>query len=106
MKGNKWGQDCDSRVIYFFKIGDRGIKFHYINESFWSAPAEGYILLCCAGISFGNPGNAGIGVIARNYKSQVLGTLTGGVGVADKAIAGEYAVLCALEWLSLWNAIR
>ncbi|XP_026419369.1 uncharacterized protein LOC113315284 [Papaver somniferum] len=98
MKGNKWSQDYDSQVLSFFKIGDRNIKFNCIKETFWIAPAADFTLFCCDGISFGDPGNAGIGVIARDCNSQVFSTLTGGISVALTSIAGEYVVLCALEW--------
>ncbi|XP_026396060.1 uncharacterized protein LOC113290693 [Papaver somniferum] len=97
MKCNKWNQEYDSQVLAYFKIGDRKIKFNCIKEIFWTAPATDF-LLCCAGISFGDPGKAGVGVIARDCSSQVIGTLTGGMGVALTSIAAEYVILCALEW--------
>ncbi|XP_026452231.1 uncharacterized protein LOC113352645 [Papaver somniferum] len=65
----------------------------------WTAPVDGVTLFFCAGKSFGEPGNAGLGVIARDCNSKVIGTLTGGIGVASSSIAGEYAIICALEWV-------
>ncbi|XP_026410604.1 uncharacterized protein LOC113305821 [Papaver somniferum] len=59
---------------------------------------DGYILFYCDGVSFGNPGNAGFGVVARDNISQVIGTLSGGVGIATNSIAEIYVILCALEW--------
>ncbi|XP_026416976.1 uncharacterized protein LOC113312438 [Papaver somniferum] len=98
MKGNKLSQNYDTQILSFFKIGDRSIKFNCIKENYWAAPADGVTLFCCAGKSFGEPGNAGLGVIARDCNNQVIGTLTGGIGVASSSIAAEYAILCALEW--------
>ncbi|XP_026460828.1 uncharacterized protein LOC113361980 [Papaver somniferum] len=68
-----------------------------IIKEIWMTTASDFTLFCCAGISIGEPGNAGIGVIARGCNSQVIGTLTGGIGVALSSIACEYSVLCALE---------
>ncbi|XP_026428241.1 uncharacterized protein LOC113324121 [Papaver somniferum] len=40
----------------------------------------------------------GFGIIARDSNCQVIGTLSGGVGITSNFIAEIYAVLCALEW--------
>ncbi|XP_026459371.1 uncharacterized protein LOC113360034 [Papaver somniferum] len=98
MKGNRWGQDYDSRIITFFKLGTRYIKFTCIKECFWHPPKENYIQFRCDGASFGNPGNAGFGIIARDSNCQVIGTLSGGVRITTNFIAEIYAVLYALEW--------
>ncbi|XP_026428725.1 uncharacterized protein LOC113324643 [Papaver somniferum] len=98
MKGNRWGQNYDSQIISFFKLGTRYIKFMCIKELFWYPPKEDYILFCCDGASFGNLGNTGFGVLARDSNFQVIGTLSGGVGIATNFIVEIYVVLCALEW--------
>ncbi|XP_026411069.1 uncharacterized protein LOC113306335 [Papaver somniferum] len=65
---------------------------HRMKGNKWSQNYDTQVL------SFFKIGNAGLGVIARDCNSQVIGTLTGGIDVALSSIAGEYAILCALEW--------
>ncbi|XP_026417457.1 uncharacterized protein LOC113312939 [Papaver somniferum] len=61
------------------------------------------ILFCCDGVSFGNPGAAGFGIVIRNHLFQVLGTLSGGIGVASNYIAEVYVVICAAELTVTWD---
>ncbi|XP_026447851.1 uncharacterized protein LOC113348338 [Papaver somniferum] len=106
MKGNQWSQEYDFQVLSFFKIGDRKIRFNCIKEIYWTAPATEFTLYCCAGVSFGDPGKAGVGIISRDCRSQVIGTLTGGLGIAPTFIADEFAILCAIEWAALKESTK
>ncbi|XP_026398779.1 uncharacterized protein LOC113294607 [Papaver somniferum] len=98
MKGTRWELDYDLQIIEFFKLGPRCIKYREIRECSWNPPSEGDILFCCDGISLGNPGNAGFGIIARDYICQVVGTLSGWIGVANNYITKIMVVVCAIEW--------
>ncbi|XP_026450738.1 uncharacterized protein LOC113350841 [Papaver somniferum] len=88
----------DFQVLSFFKIGNRKIKYNCIKEIYWQAPETDFTLYCCAGVSFGDPGKAGVGIIARDCRSQVIGTLTGGLGITPSSIADAFAILCSIEW--------
>ncbi|XP_026450339.1 uncharacterized protein LOC113350414 [Papaver somniferum] len=98
MKGNQWNQEFDFQVLSFFKIGNRNIKYNCIKEIYWQAPETDFTMYCCVGASFGDPGKAGIGIIARDCRSQVIGTLTWGLGITLSSIADEFAILCVIEW--------
>ncbi|XP_026396942.1 uncharacterized protein LOC113291645 [Papaver somniferum] len=74
MTGTKWNQKYDMTIIEIFHLA-----------------------------SFGNPGVAGFGVCARNNNYEVLGTLSGGIGVATNYLEEIYAVVCAVELAVLWQ---
>ncbi|XP_026449120.1 uncharacterized protein LOC113349360 [Papaver somniferum] len=97
MKGNNWNQNYDLRVISFFNLGPRHNKFQCIKACYWSPPPIGYTLFCCDGFSFGNPGVAGFGIVVRNHSCQVIGVLSGGIGITNNYVAEVYAVVCAVE---------
>ncbi|XP_026416790.1 uncharacterized protein LOC113312247 [Papaver somniferum] len=72
MKGSRWGQAYDQQIIEFFKLGIRFSKYSCIKACHWSPPKHGYLLFCCDGSSFGNPRNAGFGIIVRDYEARIL----------------------------------
>ncbi|XP_026383258.1 uncharacterized protein LOC113278707 [Papaver somniferum] len=96
--GNRWGQNYDSQIMSFCMLGVSNIKYSGITECYWKSPTSGYTLFCCDGSSFGNPGSAGFGIIARDNECQVIGTLIGGLAITTNFIAELYAILCALKW--------
>ncbi|XP_026453663.1 uncharacterized protein LOC113354812 [Papaver somniferum] len=59
-------------------------------------------MFCCDGSSFGNTSAAGFGVVVRDHDCQVLGTLTGGIGIAFNYTAEVYAIICAMELAIEW----
>ncbi|KAI3982230.1 hypothetical protein MKX01_028360, partial [Papaver californicum] len=67
-------------------------------EVYWLPPMDRYILFCCDGASMGNPGNAGFGIIALSQDSQVVGTISGGLGITTNYIAEVMDVIWAIEW--------
>ncbi|XP_026416851.1 uncharacterized protein LOC113312302 [Papaver somniferum] len=84
--------------IYFFNIGNRSIKFQAIKECYWSNPKMGYVLFCCDGAAAGNPGMAGFGIITRSYNCEVIGTVSGRLGITTNYIGETLAVIWAIEW--------
>ncbi|XP_026416513.1 uncharacterized protein LOC113311946 [Papaver somniferum] len=106
MKGSRWGQSYDQQIIEFFKMGVRFSKYSCIKACYWSPPNQGYLLLCCDGTSFGNPGNAGFGIIVKDEHCSTIGTLSGGLGITTNYIVECFAVLCVVEWDILLNATR
>ncbi|XP_026452118.1 uncharacterized protein LOC113352522 [Papaver somniferum] len=103
MKRNKWNSDIDNQVILFFKLEPRKIRFQSIKSCHWNPPCPGFIMFCCDGASIGNPGFAGFGVVIRDHMSQVLGVITGGIGIATNYIAEVYAVISAVELDVKWG---
>ncbi|XP_026419876.1 uncharacterized protein LOC113315841 [Papaver somniferum] len=103
IKGNKWNQNYDHRIISFFNLGSRNFKFQCIKECYWFPPPIGYTMFCCDGSSFGNPGTAGFGFVIRDHVCQVIGVLSGGLGIATNYIAENYALLCAVELAGEWR---
>lgn len=91
--GNRWGQAYDFQVISYFNLRTRNIKFGGIKEFLWSSPDPGYTLCYCDGSSFGNPSNAGFGIVVKDNSCQVLGTMAGGIGIATNFNTEVYHVL-------------
>ncbi|XP_026416848.1 uncharacterized protein LOC113312299 [Papaver somniferum] len=57
----------------------------------------------CDGSSFGNPGTTGFGFVIRDHVCQVIGVLSGGLGIATNYIAENYALLCAVGLAGEWG---
>ncbi|XP_026459818.1 uncharacterized protein LOC113360530 [Papaver somniferum] len=106
IKGHKWSQVYDDQIINFFNLGHRKTKFQCIKACFWTAPTNGYVLFCCDGSSFGNPGAAGFEVVIRDEFCQVIGTLYGVLGMATNYIAENYAALRATELAMEWGLTK
>ncbi|XP_026459246.1 uncharacterized protein LOC113359893 [Papaver somniferum] len=101
--GIKWCQNHDQEIIVRFHLGLRHSRFQCIKKCHWLPPEQGFIMFCCDGSSFGNPGSAGFGVVVKDPACQVVGTLTGGIGVASNYLAETYGVMCALELEIQWS---
>ncbi|XP_026428236.1 uncharacterized protein LOC113324115 [Papaver somniferum] len=106
MKGSKWNQSYDLQVINFFNLGIRPNKFQCIKSCYLSPPPIGYTMFCCDGSSFGNPRAAGLGIVVRNHLCQVIGALSGGIGVTTNYITENFAVLCATELAGEWKLLN
>ncbi|XP_026399347.1 uncharacterized protein LOC113295215 [Papaver somniferum] len=63
-------------------------------------------MFCCDGSSFGNPGSAGFGVVIRDSNCQVLGAMSGGIGVATNYLAEYYGIMCAVELDVQWGMLK
>ncbi|XP_026410786.1 uncharacterized protein LOC113306012 [Papaver somniferum] len=98
MKGTRWSHDYDSKILDFFKLGNRGTKFTTIRECFWLLPPRGFVLFCCNGTAIGDPGLEGFGIIARDHESNVIGTISVGLGMDSSYIDKSFAVVWAIEW--------
>ncbi|XP_026399979.1 uncharacterized protein LOC113295864 [Papaver somniferum] len=101
--GTKWNQAYDNEIIARFDLGTRFSKFQLIKSCQWSPPEIGFVMFCCDGSSFGNPGAAGFGVVVRTSDCQVAATLSGGIGIASNYLAESYGVICAMELADQWN---
>ncbi|XP_026377818.1 uncharacterized protein LOC113272139 [Papaver somniferum] len=103
IKSNKWNTDNDIQVILSFNLGSRKIKFQCIKPCFWIPPSTGCVMFFCEGASIGNPGAAGFDVVIRDHFSQVLGVISGGIGIAINYIAEVYAIIGAVELVVEWK---
>ncbi|XP_026396987.1 uncharacterized protein LOC113291700 [Papaver somniferum] len=101
--GSKWNQNYDQEIIAKFQLGLRHCRFQYIRKCHCFPPKQDFIMFCCDGSTFGNPGTAGFGVVFRDSACQVLGTLTGGIGVASNYLEEAYGIMCALELEIQWS---
>ncbi|XP_026437380.1 uncharacterized protein LOC113335563 [Papaver somniferum] len=93
MHGARWGQVYDSNILNFFNLSNRRIRFQAIKECYWSSPKIGYVLFCCDGAAAGNPGIAGFGIITRGCNCEVIGTVSGGLGITTNYIAETLEVI-------------
>ncbi|XP_026396126.1 uncharacterized protein LOC113290759 [Papaver somniferum] len=100
IKNSMWNNDNDNQVILFFNLE---IKFQCIKPCFWIPPNGGCVMFCCDGASIGNPGAAGFGVVVRDHLSQVIGVISGGIGIATNYIAEVYAFIDAVELVVEWK---
>ncbi|XP_026415835.1 uncharacterized protein LOC113311204 [Papaver somniferum] len=98
MKATRWTHDYDSHILEFFKLGNKGSKFTTIRECVWLLPPRGVILFCCNGIALVDPGLAGFGIIYIDHDGAVVGTISGGLGIASSYIAKSFSVIWAFEW--------
>ncbi|XP_026399265.1 uncharacterized protein LOC113295130 [Papaver somniferum] len=101
--GTKWNQSYDAEIIARFNLGTRSSKFQCIKSCHWYPPEKGFVMFCCDGSSFGNPGSAGFGVVVRDPDFQVIATLTGGIGISSNYLEETYGVMCAMELVVEWK---
>ncbi|XP_026441437.1 uncharacterized protein LOC113340517 [Papaver somniferum] len=80
--------------------------FQYIKTCYWSPPEQDFVMFCCDGSSFGNPGSAGFGFVVRDSNCQVLGAMSGGIGVATNYLAEYYGIMCAVELDVQWGMLK
>ncbi|XP_026383639.1 uncharacterized protein LOC113279149 [Papaver somniferum] len=104
--GTKWNQKYDLEIIDKFQLGSRLSIFQLIKTCYWFPPEQEYVIFCCDGASFGNPGSAGFGVVVRDSNCQVLGALSGGIGIASNYLAESYGIMCALELAVQWKMMN
>ncbi|XP_026452161.1 uncharacterized protein LOC113352566 [Papaver somniferum] len=66
-----------------------------VKQCFFKFPARGQVLICCDGASKGNPGNAGLGFVARNDNGVCLRAASGELGIATNYLAEVMALIVA-----------
>ncbi|XP_026420035.1 uncharacterized protein LOC113316016 [Papaver somniferum] len=67
-------------------------------ECFWEPPEVNDIMLCCDGVSRGNPDIVGAGVIARGADLSVLGAMCVGFGIQTNYLDEIFCVIIGFEW--------
>ncbi|XP_026428848.1 uncharacterized protein LOC113324774 [Papaver somniferum] len=91
------------RILNYFKVRHRSCKTSTPIEISWTPPNQDEIMICCDGASFGNPGQAGSGVVFRDASSEVLGVLCVGLGWKTNFYAEVCAIIYGAIMAKRWN---
>ncbi|KAF6137179.1 hypothetical protein GIB67_030943 [Kingdonia uniflora] len=98
----------DLKIIKALNIQCRPRQGSIIESCRWELPAPNKIKICYDGLALGNPGNAGIGIIYRDNKGDVMGTYSKAIGHTTNYIAKIMANISKLQravtkgWRHLW----
>ncbi|XP_026428646.1 uncharacterized protein LOC113324546 [Papaver somniferum] len=103
MKGHMHNTLEELCILNYFKVRHRSCKTSTPIEISWSPPDQDEIMICCDGASFGNPGQAGAGVVFRNASSEVLGVLCVGLGWQTNFYAEVCAIIYGAIMAKKWN---
>lgn len=98
------GASLWSEYYWFFPNRCQIHKIQLHQGMFLDCSDYEYVFICCDGLSFGNPGGTGFGIITMDHAYQVIGTMSGGICTSKNYIddiAETFAVICALEWASV-----
>ncbi|XP_026383960.1 uncharacterized protein LOC113279481 [Papaver somniferum] len=80
-KGFMFNNQDDLRVLAYFRVQHRRVKIYDPKECYWVPPLVNELQLCCDGVSRGNPGRDGAGVVVCDSDANVLGAMSIGFGV-------------------------
>ncbi|KAF6165225.1 hypothetical protein GIB67_030407, partial [Kingdonia uniflora] len=83
----------DLQIISKLGVQVRARPLPRIASCRWTLPWFEEIKINCNGSTLGNPGKAGLGLIARNHSGDVLGVRTKGLGVLSRPDAECYAIV-------------
>ncbi|KAF6135445.1 hypothetical protein GIB67_027319, partial [Kingdonia uniflora] len=74
----------------------------------WGLPNQDEVKICCDGSALGNPGEAGIGIIYRNNKGEVMGKYSKFIGQATNFITEITSIISGVQkavkqgWRRVW----
>ncbi|KAF6135404.1 hypothetical protein GIB67_027278 [Kingdonia uniflora] len=74
----------------------------------WGIPTQDEVKICCDGSALGIPGVAGISIIYRNNKGEVLGIYSKSIGQATNFIAEITSIISGVQravtqgWRRVW----
>ncbi|XP_026410979.1 uncharacterized protein LOC113306234 [Papaver somniferum] len=97
MKGHMYNTLQELRILNYFKVRHRSRKTSTPIEISWIPPNQDEIMICFDGASFGNPEQAGSGVVFRDASSEVLGVLCVGLGWKTNLYAEDSEVPTGTE---------
>ncbi|XP_026454941.1 uncharacterized protein LOC113356133 [Papaver somniferum] len=103
MKGFMHNTVDDLRVMNYFRVKFRRVKQYDPIQCCWFPPDQREMLLCCDRASRNNPGVAGAGVVARDTRCGVVGSMEIGMGITSKFLAELYCIVVVLEWAVQWG---
>ncbi|XP_026378898.1 uncharacterized protein LOC113273380 [Papaver somniferum] len=72
IKGEMWECIYDFQVLRNFDLKRRLVRVKKIMELSFYLPAVNQLLVCCAGTSRGEPGNAGLGFVCRDNRGEFV----------------------------------
>ncbi|XP_026378216.1 uncharacterized protein LOC113272618 [Papaver somniferum] len=93
----------DLRILNYFRVQHRSCKIYLPKEVTWNPPNQDEIMLCCDGASFGNPDQAGAGVVFRDANAAVLDALSVGLGCQTNFYAEVCAITYGVMLTKRWN---
>ncbi|XP_026428430.1 uncharacterized protein LOC113324329 [Papaver somniferum] len=91
------------RILNYFKVQHRSCKISTPIEACWSPPNHDEIMICCDGVSLGNPGQDGAGVHFRDVNAAVLGVLCIGLGWQTNYCTEMDAIIYGVMLDKRWN---
>ncbi|XP_026433628.1 uncharacterized protein LOC113331058 [Papaver somniferum] len=103
MKGHMHNTLEELRILNYFKVQHRSCKTSTPIEISWTLRNQDEIMICCDGASFGNPGQAGSGVVFRDASSEVLGVLCVGLGWQTNFYSEVCAIIYGAIMAKRWN---
>ncbi|XP_026428874.1 uncharacterized protein LOC113324799 [Papaver somniferum] len=103
LKGHMNNSDDDVVLLNYFRVQHRSVKLHHPVACFWLPPEANELQICCDGAARGNPGIAGVGVVARDEHFSVLGAMSIVLGVTTNYLAELYGIIVGLEWAMQWG---
>ncbi|OVA03784.1 Ribonuclease H domain [Macleaya cordata] len=113
INGRMFNTVHDLLLLNNLGVGTRSVKYRRVKDCHWIPPSFRFIKISCDGASRGNPGPAGAGTIFRNHLSEVVGTISQGLGICNNYIAEIVVIIVGLEWAATnchqrgqWNAIK
>ncbi|XP_026459842.1 uncharacterized protein LOC113360555 [Papaver somniferum] len=98
MRGKMWGDLYDFQVLSSFCIKCIPVLNKMVKECFFKFSGINQILICCDGAANGNPGQAGVGFIGRDYEGRYVGATSGGLGISTNYVAEVMTLIIAGEW--------
>ncbi|KAF6168177.1 hypothetical protein GIB67_011562 [Kingdonia uniflora] len=95
---NNWMSNTvlDLQIVSKLGVHVRAQPLPCIASCRWKLPWLEEVKINCNSSTLGNPGKAGLGLIARNHSGDVLGARTKGLGVLCRPEAECYAMLEAM----------
>lgn len=108
MTGSMYNSVHDLTILKAIGIGCKPKKMRRDQFAIWLPPSTQVIKINTDGSSLGNPGRAGVGIIARDHTSTILFSHWKGIGIRTSYEAEFEAIILALEdainkdWRDLW----
>ncbi|XP_026445720.1 uncharacterized protein LOC113346407 [Papaver somniferum] len=106
MKGHMYNTLDGLRILNYFRVHHRSCKISFPKEVTWNPPNQDEIMLCCDGASFGNPDQAGAGVVFRDANAAVLGARFVGLGWQTNFYVEVCAIIYGVMLAKRWNVIN
>ncbi|KAF6156943.1 hypothetical protein GIB67_039704 [Kingdonia uniflora] len=98
----------DLRIIKELNVQCKPRLGNNIESYKWGLPNQYEVKSCCDGLALSIPGEAGIGIIYRNNKGEVMGTYSKSIGQATNFIVEITSIISGVQkaitqgWRRVW----